>query len=59
MLAHAYNIIIDHGAGYTGHGREVVAVQYTRYPSTDRGSSLAVNNLTLDIRVTSDRPSTT
>ena len=25
MLSHAYNIIIDHGVGYTGIGREVVA----------------------------------
>ena len=33
-------------------------LQYTRYPSTSRGSSLAVNDRTLDVRVTSDRPST-
>ena len=33
-------------------------LQYTRYPSTARGSSLAVNYRTLDVRVTSDRPST-
>ena len=35
-----------------------VHVQYTRYPSTARGSSLAVNDSTLDVRVTSDRPIT-
>ena len=34
------------------------ALQYTRYPSTAIGSSLAVNDCTLDILVTSDRPST-
>ena len=34
------------------------AVQYTMYPSTDRGSSLAVNYRTMDVRVTLDRPST-
>ena len=33
-------------------------VQYTRYPSTARGSSLAFNDRTLDVRVMSDRPST-
>ena len=33
-------------------------MQYTRYPSTTRGSSLAVNYRTLDVRVMSDRPST-
>ena len=33
-------------------------LEYTRYPSTARGSSLAVNDCTLDVRVTSDRPST-
>ena len=33
-------------------------MQYTRYPSTARGSSLAVNDRTQDVRVTSDRPST-
>ena len=33
-------------------------LQYTRYPSTARGSSLAVNDSTLDVQVTSDRPST-
>ena len=33
-------------------------VQYTRYPSTARGISLAVNDHTMDVRVTSDRPST-
>ena len=33
-------------------------VQYTMYPSTARGSSLAVNDCTMDVRVTSDRPST-
>ena len=31
---------------------------HDRYPSTARGSSLAVNDRTLDVRVTSDRPST-
>ena len=34
------------------------ALQYTRHPSTARGSSLVVNDRTLDVRVTSDRPST-
>ena len=34
-------------------------MQYTMYPSTVRGSSLAVNDRTMDVRVTSDRPSTT
>ena len=33
-------------------------VQYTMYPSTARGSSLAVNDRTMDVRVTSDRSST-
>ena len=33
-------------------------VQYTRYPSTAIGSSLAVNDRTLDVQVKSDRPST-
>ena len=33
-------------------------MQYTMYFSTDRGSSLAVNDRTLDVRVTSDRPIT-
>ena len=33
-------------------------VQYTIYPSTTRGSSLAVNDCTVDVRVKSDRPST-
>ena len=33
-------------------------MQYTRYPSTASSSSLAVNDCTLDVRVTSDRPST-
>ena len=33
-------------------------LQYTRYPSTPRGSSLAVKDRTLDVRVTSDRPIT-
>ena len=33
-------------------------LQYTMYPSTSRGSSQAVNDRTMDIRVTSDRPST-
>ena len=37
---------------------EKVDLQYTRYTSTDRGSSLAVNDLTMEVRVTSDRPST-
>ena len=32
--------------------------QYTMYPSTARGSSLAVNDQTMDVRLTSDRPST-
>ena len=40
-----------------GHGVKN-GVQDTRYPSTARGSSLAVNDCTLDVRVTSDRPST-
>ena len=35
-----------------------VALQYTRDPSIPRGSSLAVNDRTLDVRVTSDRPNT-
>ena len=30
------------------------AVQYTRYPSTVRGSSLAVNDRTMGVRVTPD-----
>ena len=38
--------------------KEQVGLQYTRYPSTARCSSLAVNDRTLDVRVTSDRPST-
>ena len=33
-------------------------LQYTMYLSTARGSSLAVNDRTMDVRVTSDRPST-
>ena len=33
-------------------------MQYTMYLSTARGSSLAVNDRTMDVRVTSDRPST-
>ena len=33
-------------------------LQYTRYPSTARGISLAVNDRTLDVQVKSDRPST-
>ena len=33
-------------------------LQYNRYPSTARGISLAVNDRTMDVRVTSDRPST-
>ena len=33
-------------------------VQYTMYHSTSRGSSLAVNDCTMDVRVMSDRPST-
>ena len=35
-----------------------IAVQYNMYPSTARGSSLAVNDCTMDVRVMSDRPST-
>ena len=34
------------------------AVQYTMNPSTARGSSLAVNDHTLGVQVTPDRPST-
>ena len=41
------------------YSKVIGAMQYTRYPSTARGSSLAVNDRTLDVRVTSDRPSTT
>ena len=37
---------------------KMIMMQYTRYPSTARGSSLAVNDCTLDIKVTSDIPST-
>ena len=33
-------------------------MQYTMYPSTAKGISLAVNDRTMDVRVTSDRPST-
>ena len=33
-------------------------LQYTMYVSTARGSSLGVNDRTMDVRVTSDRPST-
>ena len=33
-------------------------LQYTMYLSTARGSSLAVNDRTMDVRVTGDRPST-
>ena len=40
------------------HTTEKGHVQYTRYPSTARGSSLAVNDRTLDVQITSDRPST-
>ena len=35
-----------------------IPLQYTMYLSTARGSSLAVNDRTMDVRVTSDRPST-
>ena len=45
----------NHKRGYEG---QIEELQYTRYPSTSRGSSLAVNYCTLDVRVTSDRPST-
>ena len=40
------------------HPAAEAPLQYTKYPSTDRGSSLAVNDRTLDVRVTSDVPST-
>ena len=33
-------------------------MQYTKYPSTNRGSFLAFNDRTLDVQVTSDRPIT-
>ena len=33
-------------------------LQYTRYPSTARGSYLAVNDCTLDVQLTLDRPTT-
>ena len=33
-------------------------LQYTMYPSTDRGSSLAVNDRTMDVQLMSDRPIT-
>ena len=33
-------------------------LQYTMYLSTAKGSSLAVDDCTMDVRVTSDRPST-
>ena len=36
----------------------ICAFQYSRYPSTARGISLAVNDCTLDVQVTSDRPIT-
>ena len=36
----------------------VMALQYTRYTSTARGSSLSVIDRTMDVRVTSDRPIT-
>ena len=34
------------------------ALHYTMYPPTAIGSSLAVNDRTMDVRVMSDRPST-
>ena len=36
--------------------KEAMELQYTMYLSTARGSSLAVNDHTMDVRVTSDRP---
>ena len=36
----------------------VEVLQYTMYLSTARGSSLADNDRTMDVRVLSDRPST-
>ena len=36
----------------------LMGLQYTMYLSTDRGSSLVVNDCTMDVRLTLDRPST-
>ena len=36
----------------------MTTLKYTRYPSIARGSSLAVNDRTLGVRVTPDRPRT-
>ena len=48
--------MIELSWGYTKLA--VTDLQYTMYLSTARGSSLAVNDRTVDVRVTSDRPST-
>ena len=41
-----------------GQSTILTSLQYTMYLSTARGSSLAINDRTMDVQVTSDRPST-